>query len=601
MDSFEATIHQYQSRTEKLEVQLQQLRSKSRWYSTVRFVVFTGVALCLYFAAIRESPGLWLFAAVILIASFLFLVHLHAAIKYRQSVVDNLVRINHNEIAILQQNPSFLPDGHEFHQDYTYSSDLDIFGPRSLYHIIQRCFSEPGRRILARWLTQPEYDADLIRERQNAIRSIVDDIDLRQELLAHGLVHFTGNEARFDPDTPLMSSSTAWKVNILRWVVPAIMLLSIFIAIGTHDNNIILYGFLFNLVITGLFYKTTNRVLALAEQNLKTLRNYNESLKVLIGTDYETSILQDKKKTLAQAHQQFKVLQKRYDLLESRANPIMGLLLNGVFGFDFLVISRLNTWHRHHAPNIPAWEDEIGWFESVFSLGTFAWNNPSYTFPSLDREMGITGTNIRHPFIPDHENIGNALELINPMKVILLTGSNMSGKSTFLRSLGVNQVLALAGSVVAADQFHTGLYGILTSFRKADSIQEHTSLFYDELKKLQFIFRTVNRTNRPQLILLDEILRGTNSDDKYYGSKQVLLRLKDQNVMAILATHDIDLARLEDDHGPVIQNYSFESQIKDGELHFDYQLHKGVAINKNATFLMEKMGIIQIVPNTDIQ
>src|SRR5690606_21607300 len=192
----------------------------------------------------------------------------------------------------------------------------------------------------------------------------------------------------------------------------------------------------------------------------------------------------------------------------------------------------------------------------------------------------------------DIDNEGNSLPFLPPLKVILLTGSNMSGKSTFLRSLGVNQVLTSAGSVVAADEFHTGLYDVLTSFRKADSIQEHTSLFYDELKKLRHIINTLNESDRPALILLDEILRGTNSDDKYYGSKQVLLRLKDQRAMTMLATHDIDLAQLEEDHGPVIQNYSFESEIRDGELHFDYKLHRGVAVNKNATFLMEKMGII---------
>lgn len=594
MDSLEKIVQQYQDRIEKREKEIRQIRSKSRRYSFVRFLVFIGIALSIYYAAVSQNSGMWWVLAVVLVILFFFLINRHVAIKYQHSLVEKSLEINRNEIDVLHQKPSMFPDGNEFHQDYTYTSDLDVFGPRSLYHMMQRCFSQPGRKTLADWLLHPQFDATLIQNRQHAVGSVMDKIDLRQEFIAHGLVNFSGTEQRFDPKARLMEASTARNISVLRWFIPLISIISIAGAITLANNNILLYGFLLNLVITGLYYKTTNSVMMRAEQNLKTLRNYNPSLKLIVGHEFEDELLKKKNKALMEAHRQFNILQKRYDLLESRSNPIMGLLLNGTIGFDFQVLSRLNQWYENQSPQIPVWEEDIGWFEALFSLATFAWNNPSYTFPHLDRDFGIRGSQIRHPFIPDHENVGNPLDLTKPLKVILLTGSNMSGKSTFLRSVGINQVLALAGSVVAADQFHTGLYGILTSFRKADSIQEHTSLFYDELKKLQFIFKTLEAAAHPQLILLDEILRGTNSDDKYYGSKQVLLRLKDQNAMAILATHDIDLARLEDEHGPVIQNYSFESQIKDGELHFEYRLHRGVAVNKNATFLMKKMGIIEI-------
>ncbi|HLT94786.1 MAG TPA: hypothetical protein VKZ56_09515, partial [Membranihabitans sp.] len=450
----------------------------------------------------------------------------------------------------------------------------------------------PGREKLASWLTVPDIDSDALLKRQEAIASMVGSIDLRQEFLAHGLVHFTGDDQRFDANESLMSPATYRKIKWLRWILPLIILVSVLGAIATEYYNFILYGYLLNLILTGLFSKTTAKVMGQTETNLKSLRNYLEPLKLLIEADYHNAILLEKKQTLTEVYQQLQNFQKRYDLLENRTNLLVGTLLNGLVGYDFLVLAMLQSWYDSHARKIPLWLDEIAWVEALFSFSNFSYNNPSYAFPSLDRDSGISGSNIRHPFIPDQENVGNALEFTSPLKVILLTGSNMSGKSTFLRSIGVNQVLALAGSVVAADEFHTGTYGILTSFRKADSIQEHTSLFYDELKKLQYIFTTLDKSNSPQLVLLDEILRGTNSDDKYFGSKQVLLRLKDQNTMTILATHDIALAQLEDDHGPVIQNYSFESQILDGELQFDYKLHRGIAVNKNATFLMQKMGII---------
>lgn len=592
MDSMEKIIDHYQSRIEDLESQLRELKNRSSWYSTIRFLVFTGIIVCTYFYFTNEYPSPLLVVALVLLVVFFFLVNRHLAIKYQLSVKENLIKINHNEISILRREPSFLPDGGIYHKDFTYTADLDIFGPRSLYHMLHRCFSPGGRDELARWMIEPEMNRDAIRTRQEAIASVVERIDLRQLFLAHGLVHFTGDEHRFDTNESLMPPATFRKIKWLRWILPLITLVSILGALWTGYYKFIAYGFILNLVITGLFSKTTASVLTRTETNFKTLRHYLEPLKLLIRDNYHNELFREKKQNLAEAYARLRVLQKRYDLLENRINMIVGTMLNGLIGYDFLVLGTLQSWYDSNIRKVPEWLDEIAWVESVFSLATFAYNNPSYAFPFLDRATGISGSNIRHPFIPDLDNVGNALNFTHPLKVILLTGSNMSGKSTFLRSIGVNQVLALSGSVVAADEFHTGLYGILTSFRKADSIQEHTSLFYDELKKLQFIFTTLDKSTIPQLVLLDEILRGTNSDDKYFGSKQVLLRLKDQSAMTILATHDIDLAQLEDGHDPLIQNYSFESQIRNGELHFDYKLHKGIAVNKNATFLMQKMGII---------
>lgn len=585
-------IEQYQERVTDLKTQLHQIKRKAFSYSMVRFVLFVGLVFSVYFYVRQDYPWMLLLISVAVVALFLYFVKVHANIKYRQSIVENRVKINENEIAVLRQEASFLPDGTSYHEEDSYSADLDIFGPRSLYHLIQRCFSEPGRKKLAGWFLHPAFDQASIESRQAAVAAIKDKINLRQDLLAHGLAQFTEKDLKFFPDKPLITPSTFRKIKIIRWIPPVIMLLSIVGALILSNSNMILYGFLLNIILTGMFLKSTMQVMQRADHTLKNLKNYNEPLRVLINPDYQNKLLDQRKEKLVDIHHNLSVLQKRYNLLENRNNLLMGLLLNGFFGYDFIALSLLKKWYDENASKIPGWLEEIAWFEALFSLGTFAYNNPAYTFPRLNRSMGMDGENIRHPFIPDEENVGNALDYTLPLKVILLTGSNMSGKSTFLRSLGVNQVLALTGSVVAADRFHTGLYDIQTSFRKADSIQEHTSLFYAELKKLRHIITTLETSERPVLILLDEILRGTNSDDKYYGSKQVLLRLKEQSAMTMLATHDIALASLEEDHGPVIQNYSFESQIRDGELHFDYKLHQGVAVNKNATFLMEKMGII---------
>src|SRR5680860_168173 len=180
-------ITQYQTRINDLEKQLQAISRKVFTYSLIRFAIFTGIVLSIYFYIRQDYPVILLFVAMAAVALFLFVVKQHAEIKYQQTILNNLIKINHNEIAILSQKPSFLPDGATYHLNYSYSADLDVFGPRSLYHMIQRCFSEPGRKKLANWLINPGIDQPTIVKKQAAVASVEDDIELRQELLAHGL------------------------------------------------------------------------------------------------------------------------------------------------------------------------------------------------------------------------------------------------------------------------------------------------------------------------------------------------------------------------------------------------------------------------------
>lgn len=588
----ETIISKYQERIIRTENELRDIRKKVKLFSWLRLLIFTGITLLLYFYFTLDSPAGLLLLTIAFTAGFLYIVRRHSEIRYRQTVHEKILEINHNEIAVCKREASFLHDGTSFHKPLSYTEDLDIFGPLSLFHTINRCFSEPGRKKLARWLVSPTFDQNMIWKRQRANMSVKEMIDTRQLFLAHGLVHFDDAQKHFSPEKKWIERSTIRKYRLFRWILPALMLVFVLAAFYTSDSNMILYGFILNLILTGFFLKTTLGLLQKSEYTLKNLKNYHRPLEVLIRQEYTRTSLKEKKIRLQKIYKELRSLQRRYELLESRNNVFAGLLLNGFIGYDFWAVCHLHDWHDAHSVDIPVWLDEIAFFEALFSISTFAYNNPSYTIPRLERETGISGRNIRHPFIPEKMNVGNPLEFVPPLKVILLTGSNMSGKSTFLRALGVNQILAMAGSVVAADEFDTGLYEIFSSFRKSDSIHEHTSLFYDELKKLKHIITELERVKLPALILLDEILRGTNSDDKFYGSRQILLRLKDKNALTMLATHDIALASLEEEHPESIRNYSFESQIVNGELNFDYTLHQGVAVNKNATFLMEKMGII---------
>jgi DNA mismatch repair ATPase MutS len=230
--------------------------------------------------------------------------------------------------------------------------------------------------------------------------------------------------------------------------------------------------------------------------------------------------------------------------------------------------------------------------ECLNSFSTFRFNNPDYCFPSVSEgSLVIEAKQIAHPLIPEKERVPNDFAIGIKDRLQLITGSNMSGKTTFLRTIGVNLLLARCGAPVCAGYFCFSPMLILTSIRISDSLQEHTSYFMAELKRLKQIILSLQK-DQTALVLVDEILRGTNSEDKTQGSRQFIRKLLQYHCVALFATHDLSLSVLENEYPGAVANYCFESIIKDNELDFDYTLQKGVAKNKNASFLMKKMEII---------
>jgi DNA mismatch repair ATPase MutS len=264
-----------------------------------------------------------------------------------------------------------------------------------------------------------------------------------------------------------------------------------------------------------------------------------------------------------------------------------------LFVYNLNGVIVLEKWKALNRESFPEWIDVVGRIECLNSLASFAFNHPEYHYPSpaAGQDLYITATQLAHPLIPAAENVSNDFSIGRNERLILVTGSNMSGKTTFLRTIGVNLLLAQCGAPVCAAAFSFTPMNLLTSLRVSDSLQEHTSYFMAELKKLQQIIHRL-RSGGPALVLIDEILRGTNSEDKTYGSEQFIRKLLQYRCLALFATHDLSLGKLEEDQPGVISNYCFESVIEKDELHFNYQLQRGIARNRNASFLMQKMEII---------
>ncbi len=233
----------------------------------------------------------------------------------------------------------------------------------------------------------------------------------------------------------------------------------------------------------------------------------------------------------------------------------------------------------------------MGEFEAISSFATLHFNHPGWSFPVFKEEhFYIDGQEIGHPLINSAKRVNNSVNIENKGRVMIVTGSNMAGKSTYLRSIGINTILAMAGSVVCATAFTLSPVQLLTSMRIADNLEESTSTFYAELKKLKTVIDKVNN-NEKVFILLDEILRGTNSYDRHTGAVALTKQLIKQNAAAIIATHDVELAKLKEEYPNNILNYHFDVQVNKQELYFDYRLKEGICTSLNASILMKKIGI----------
>ncbi|HQY12214.1 MAG TPA: MutS family DNA mismatch repair protein, partial [Ferruginibacter sp.] len=251
----------------------------------------------------------------------------------------------------------------------------------------------------------------------------------------------------------------------------------------------------------------------------------------------------------------------------------------------------LEKWKQQNKENVMHWFESLGSFEAVSSLATLSFNHPDWCFPVfVEQDFFMEGKQVGHPLIPVEKRVNNPVKIDKAGELMLVTGSNMAGKSTYLRSIGINTILAMAGAPVCAGYFCLSPVQIISSMRIADNLEESTSTFYAELKKLKTIIDKVNN-NEKVFILLDEILRGTNSLDRHTGSVALIKQLIKKNASGIIATHDVELAKMKTEFPSNILNHHFDVQVNKDELYFDYRLKEGICTSLNASILMKKIGI----------
>lgn len=585
----------YRQQINQYQLELKLLKRKLVKVGFLRLTVFLMAAISIYYYSKLGESRMIVFSLALII-SFLFLVRRYQNISDAKELTLKLLFINQNEEGILNGETNRFDNGGKYAANEKYFSDLDVFGQQSIFHLLNRASTGIGSEKLAGRLKQSFTDKETIESYQQAVQELKPQILQRQLLTAKGLLHGNNDKGLEQINSWLSEKeqliNNQWYA-AMRWVLPVINITTIFYWIYTGNYLPFIISATINWVHTGTYTKHINKQHQVMGKKQELLNQYASILQEFSKFTVNNSVLlKQVQNTSANASAQIKKLSRISNFFDQRLNLLVTIFMNTLLLYDIQCLLQLEKWKYHNKQNFPAWLEVLSEMEFLNSLACFAYNNPSCCLPVIkENKPSIEATALSHPLLNAGERVSNNFTIGMDDKLQLVTGSNMSGKTTFLRSVGVNVLLAQCGAPVCATSFVFTPVQILSSIRVSDSLQEHTSYFMAELKKLHYIIDELH-TGKPSLVLIDEILRGTNSDDKSYGSEQFIKKLLPANCLTLFATHDLSLGVMEKEFPGKISNYCFESVIQDGELLFDYKLRPGIAQNKNASFLMDKMGII---------
>ncbi|MCH2022889.1 MAG: hypothetical protein MK207_10470 [Saprospiraceae bacterium] len=540
----------------------------------------------------------WSFLAVVPV--FALLVKVHQKHIEEKEIIDQLVQINEKELLAIETNQAQFDDGKEYvDPHHNYSADLDLFGKNSLFAFVNRTATSIGKKALADLFNKNLTGVKAIQEQQAAIKVLSPNINFRQNFMANGLI----TEDTIDDIIYLQQwaeapfafvNSNFWK--IIRIVLPLISVYALIYFVLYLDYAPLLLMAFINFALLGVKGKYVGKEHTEIGKRQDILKMYISLLDLSSAQNFkEAVILNEIKSTGAEAQVAFEKLSSIVRFFDQRLNIFVGLGLNMIILYDVHCLFALEGWKKKNKQFLSDWLNSVARLDSLISLATFKYNNPEFTFPEFEKseKLFIEAKALGHPLINSSLRICSDTKLGGRHKVFVVTGSNMAGKSTFLRCVAINLLLAKCGAPVCADSFKCSLMNIMTSMRVQDSISQNISYFQAELLRLQHIINTL-KDGTPTFIILDEILKGTNSEDKLLGSQLLVRHFLNFNCLALIATHDLELGNMQNELPEEIQNLCFESIIENDELSFDYKLNRGIAKNKNATFLMRKM---DIVPN----
>ena len=588
----------YQQLEKQYFNQALELNKKIDSIAFLRLISIAALVFCVYYYYNSQAIS-FIILSLLFIAAFLILLNLHLKYKQKAQLTGLLKTINANEIAYLNGDLTPFKTGNEFIEtDHPFSHDLDIFGENALFPHINRTTTPLGATQLATWL-RDTVEMDILKQ-QNAVKELALKLDWRQNYLASGQLFIDEktelNDFNYWLNMPLHYSSK----NILRafsFILPAITIIILVMNLVSDDAiyfTLFKVLFFLNIIIVGLQKNRIKIESELLTKRSNSLKQYSALLQSIENELFTSEKLDDLKRQVTNnnvvASTSIAKLARLLNAFDTILNPFAAIIMNGLFQYHLHALFNLEKWKINYGNYVINWFKIIGQFEALASIANFAYNHPDFRMPILSNSVELELKNVGHPLIAFNKRINNDI-VFRHTKFVVLTGSNMSGKSTFLRTLGINLILAKIGSPVCAERFVFYPFNLFVSMRINDSLQNDASFFFAELTRLQ---RIINELDKPHktFIILDEILRGTNSNDKRAGTQGLIKKLIAKNAVGIIATHDLVISEMKKEYPNYLANHCFEAEIINDELRFDYKLREGVCQQMSAAFLMAKMGVI---------
>jgi hypothetical protein len=466
-----------------------------------------------------------------------------------------------------------------------------------LFQSVNRSVTHEGRGRVIEMLLQPLANREQIEKQKQAIEDLSALVAWRQRFFAIG--HRSGEKAGDMNDVAqwLEQNNFFETRRFWIWIAAAVSIVSAtFIAWMFIVAKFFLGPLIVLLIINTALFQLFNRdgriYFSKFGSRTALFRKFSEMFQLVIGQEFKSATGNELKGRMTDAGAAFMKLSRLHNLAEQRANGFVSFIMNGLFLFDVWTIYRIENWREDHKANALGWIQALGQVDLISSCGNFKFNHPSFVDADVvESAPFISSEGIGHPLISPASAVVNDYAIGNEAKAHIITGSNMAGKSTFIRAVGLNVVLALNGLPVCAKRFSCSIMEIASCIRITDSLEDHASYFKAELDRLQAVVSLL-QSGKPYLVLLDEILRGTNSDDKRSGTLSFYRKLGDYNCICLLATHDLAIGQLEEERPDRFANFSFESRLEGTDLVFDYKLRRGVSSSTNATFLMRKLNLI---------
>jgi hypothetical protein len=587
----------YQSKNQLYSTKLRAVSQKIKLFAWYRLAAF--VLIFIPFALWGWNGWLTTLPTLLFLAFFFFLVKKNIQLEKKKKKFETLKKITEDELLALKHQFSHFNCGKEFLNPSHFNSyDLDLFGEDSVFQFINRTSTLSGKQMLASWLQSPPLHKEEIEKRQEAIREL--------SQIPNWRLHFLANGHLFKETPELTDEIKRWsetelelnRPGAIRALAVAIPILTILAAIPAILGISNLWIILMIFIQWGILWFSRKRVAQYYDffgRKSELLGKYLQLLKFIEEREFQAPFLLDLQKKVRnpdKASHIFSQLKKMIGQFEYRDNLVVNMVLNSLFLWDIRCVYKLSQWHCQNRKKLVAWLGVIAETDALISLANFAHNHSEFNYPKIhDGGFTLEARQLGHPLLEAGKRVNNDFSINGWGKVVIVTGANMAGKSTFLRTVGVNMVLARLGAPVCASELTCTPVKVYTNMRTTDSLLKDESYFFAELKRIKNVLNRLEKGERI-LVILDEMLKGTNSVDKFNGSKELIGKLLRLKAVALIATHDLKLSEMEEEYPQQIFNKCFEINIKNDELVFDYLLSDGATKTMNATFLMKKMGII---------